>query len=500
MSSSKTLIYFFLYFILMFSDFETTAEIEIPKNPLDRVIGQDEAIKIAKIVAAQKRHLLLVGAPGTGKSMLAQAIASLLPKPKYEIAVLHNPERPERPFLEVSTKEQIESKKKEAREFGIVLDPSQVPTFVSEKLGFRCRRCAGLSSSTQSVCPFCGSDKFLRNTNPFGDLIFGMDKDRVDGRVYASRVLPNGKEEVFVYEKTPNEMIRMLSQEDFKKMREFQNKMRKVLVPLVRSTFVQASGASETEFLGDVKHDPYGYTGNPGEQPPAMGPKSMAPYMGVIPGAIHEAHEGVLFIDELATLGNIQRYLLTAMQEKVFPITGRNPTSTGAVVKVDNVPCDFILVGAVNINELNSLVPALRSRIRGDGYEILMKSYMKDTIENRGKIAQFIAQEVLKDGKIPHADKTAVNEILKEAKRWAKEIDGSIGITLRLRGLSGLLKLAGDFAIMDKSQFISSTHVKEALKYSKSVEEQIQESYPNWWKAGMADFAVKDEKRSSDSV
>ncbi len=471
-------------------DFESTAEIEVPKNPLERVIGQDEAIKVAKIAAAQQRHLLLVGAPGTGKSMLAQTIASLLPKPKCEIAVLHNPERPERPILEIKTKEQLESEKKETLEYGTMVHPSQVPGFVSEKLGFRCRRCGGMSASTFSICPSCGAEKFMRNSNPFGDLIFGFEREKAEGRVHVSRVLPNGKEEVFIYEKTSSDMIRVLTQDNFKKMRESQKKLRKVLVPLLRSTFVQATGASETEFLGDVKHDPYGGHPEIGTQP----------YLRVSSGAVHDAHEGVLFIDELSTLANIQRYLLTAMQEKAFSIVGRNPTSTGAIVKVENVPCDFILVGAVNINELGTMMPALRSRIRGDGYEILMKSWMEDNISNRLKIAQFIAQEIIKDGKIPHADKSAVDEILKGAKTSAKEIDSANGLTLRLRGMSGLIKLAGDFAITDKAQFISRAHVKEALKYSKSVEEQIQETYPNWWKAGLADFAVKAEKKGSDAV
>ena len=475
------------------SDFESTAEIKVPTDPLERVIGQEEAIKIAKIVAAQKRHLLLVGAPGTGKSMLAQAIASLLPKPRFEISVLHNPDRSERPLLEVRTADQIEAEKNAGREYGQIVGPSQVPVFVSEKLGFRCRRCGNMSSSTTPVCSFCGSEKILRN--PFQDLIPGLEREKGDGRVYASRMRPDGKEENLVYEKTMDDRIKVLSQEDFKRMKEAQKRQRKILVPLNRPTFVQASGASETEFLGDVKHDPYGYREDHMTNAPAT-----YPYKAVVPGAIHEAHEGVLFIDELSTLGNLQRYLLTSMQEKLFPIIGRNPTSTGAVVKVENVPCDFILVGAVNINELNSLMPALRSRIRGDGYEILMQSYMDDTPRNRERISQFIAQEIVKDGKIPHADKSAVDEILKEAKRWAKEIDSSSGLTLRLRGLSGVIKLAGDFAVADKSQFIARSHVKEALKYSKTVEEQIQETYPNWWKAGMADYAVKGEKKGSDSV
>ena len=479
--------------------FDSTAEVFIPTNPIERVIGQQEAVKIARIAATQKRHLLLVGPPGTGKSMLAQAVASLLPPPKHEISVLHNPERPERPIVEVRSKEQVEGEKKTALQCGKIVNPQEVPIFVSEKLGFRCRRCGGTSASTVPVCPSCGAEKTTRSSNPFADLMFGVESEKTDGRVYASRVRPDGKEETFVYEKTASDSILILSQEDVKKMKESQKKTRKILVPLIRSTFVQATGASETEFLGDVKHDPYGYSGNPGEAP-QPGPRSMAPYMGVIPGAIHEAHEGVLYVDELSTLGNIQRYLLTAMQERAFAIVGRNPTSTGAAIKVENVPCDFIMVGSVNINDLNSLFPALRSRIRGDGYEILMKSYMEDSEANRQSIVQFIAQEIRKDGKIPHADPSAVEEIMKECKIWAKQVDAANGLTLRLRGICGLIKLAGDFSIGEKAKLISRAHVKEALKYSKSVEEQINETYPNWWKAGMSDYGVKTPKSGGDSV
>jgi len=41
--------------------------------------------------------------------------------------------------------------------------------------------------------------------------------------------------------------------------------------------------------------------------------------------------------------------------------------------------------------------PALRSRIRGYGYEVYMKDTMPDTPENRDKIATFVAQEVIKE-------------------------------------------------------------------------------------------------------
>ena len=49
-----------------FASMSSTEEIQIPADPLDRVLGQEEAIELAKIVAKQRRHLLLVGPPGTG--------------------------------------------------------------------------------------------------------------------------------------------------------------------------------------------------------------------------------------------------------------------------------------------------------------------------------------------------------------------------------------------------------------------------------------------------
>ena len=66
-----------------------------------------------------------------------------------------------------------------------------------------------------------------------------------------------------------------------------------------------------------------------------------------------------------------------------------------------------------------SLTPALRSRIRGYGYEVYMKETFEDTPENRRKIAVFVAQEITKDKKIPHFSKAAVDFIIEEARKRA---------------------------------------------------------------------------------
>ncbi|VVB66565.1 Archaeal Lon protease [Candidatus Gugararchaeum adminiculabundum] len=459
-------------------EFETTKDIEIPSDPLSRIIGQDEAVKAARIIAKQRRHLLLVGPPGIGKSLIAQAIGYLLPKPKQEISVLHNPKNPERPVVDVRSFSDVTNETRTIANLGKILTPAEVPSFVSERLGFRCRRCGTVSRHSVCVCPQCGADKYRRENTPFDDLIFGFAGETREDRVVTTMRYKDGREEIVVYERTKDDKIRKFSQQELHKMEEVESKRpRKVLLTLERNTFVQATGASETELLGDIRHDPYG--GHP--------EVGTLPYLCVVPGSVHEAHEGVLFIDEIPTLGELQRYLLTAMQEKKFPITGRNSTSSGASVKVESVPCDFILVGALNTNDLQYILAPLRSRIIGNGYEILLNTHMDDTMGNREKIAQFVAQEVVKDGRIPHLTRKAVELIIEEAKSRAKRIDDANGLTLRLRGLAGVIKLAGDEASVDGIELIDENYVKKALLKSKTIEEQVSERYDSWWKAGQAD-------------
>ena len=66
------------------------------------------------------------------------------------------------------------------------------------------------------------------------------------------------------------------------------------------------------------------------------------------------------------------------------------------MVKTEPVPCDFILVSAGNLDALRGMHPALRSRIRGYGYEVYLNSTMDDNQENRKKLIRFVAQEVKK--------------------------------------------------------------------------------------------------------
>ena len=162
------------------------------------------------------------------------------------------------------------------------------------------------------------------------------------------------------------------------------------------------------------------------------------------------------------------------MQEKKYPITGRSERSAGAMVKTDPVPCNFILVAAGNLNTIQHIHPALRSRIRGNGYEVYMKNMMKDTPENRKKLIQFVAQEIKKDGKIPHFTMDAVKEIIKEARMRS----GRRGyLTLKLRDLGGLIRIAGDIAKERNAKYVEVRDIENARKYSSTIESQISKRY-----------------------
>ncbi|MFH0836084.1 MAG: ATP-binding protein [Candidatus Micrarchaeota archaeon] len=465
-----------------YASIESTEQVPIPKDPLEQVIGQENAVEIARVVAKQKRNLLLVAPPGTGKSMLAQAIAFHLSRPTQEISVLHNPETPERPLVEVRTRAQARKTEQQIQQIkSRLITPGQAPHFVAERLGFRCSRCGELSKASDFSCPNCGFDKY-RAQSPYGDLLTdALGETRRSNRVHTTRLKDDGREEVVVYERA-GEQIRVLDQNVLQQLDALQkSKPRKVIVPFDRVNFISATGASETELLGDVRHDPYGGHQNLGTPP----------YMRVVPGAVHEAHEGVLFVDELSALENIQRYLLTAMQERKYSIVGRNPQSAGASVKVDGVPCDFVLVAASNINDLPAILPPLRSRVLGNGYEVLLDATMPDTKENRFKLMQFIAQEVRKDGKIPHVSIDGVESIIDEARTRARLYDSTEhALTLRLRDLSGVVRLAGDLAIGLGQEVIDRKLVVQALKRSKNIETQLQEKYGSAWNASQADFTA----------
>ncbi len=79
---------------------KTTQDIKVPGKIVEQVIGQDEAVNIIKKAAQQRRHVLLIGEPCTGKSMMGLALAELLPKSELkDILAYPNPFDENKPLI-----------------------------------------------------------------------------------------------------------------------------------------------------------------------------------------------------------------------------------------------------------------------------------------------------------------------------------------------------------------------------------------------------------------
>ncbi|MHB1439795.1 MAG: ATP-dependent protease LonB [Cuniculiplasma sp.] len=398
---------------------QTTKDVEVPKILFDQVIGQEEAGEVVKKAALQKRHVLLLGEPGTGKSMLAQSMVDFLPKEELEdIVVFHNPEDNNRP---------------------------KIKTFPAGK-GKEIVRQYQIRAEQEKKDK---SRMFL--TIVFSIFIVGLILSIITFNYYI----------VFLALLVAVMIYFFASMNPA--MRVERAMVPKVLVSHTtndKPPFIDSTGVHSGALLGDVRHDPF-----------QSGGLETPSHDRVEAGNIHKADKGVLFIDEINLLRpESQQALLTAMQEKKFPISGQSERSTGALVQTEPVPCDFVLVAAGNLDAIQGMHPALRSRIRGYGYEVYVRDSMEDSEENRRKLLQFIAQEVVKDKKIPHFDKTAVLEIMKEAQKRS----GRRGkLTLRLRELGGLIRASGDVAISEKASVVTADHVTKAKTFSKPVEQQI---------------------------
>jgi Lon-like ATP-dependent protease len=391
-----------------------SSEIEVPPKLIDQVIGQDHAVEVIRKAATQRRHVMMIGSPGTGKSMLAKAMAELLPKEELQdILVYPNSEDNNNPIIrtvaagrgkQINAAHKAEAKRKMQTRNTLIL------LFIFGIVAFAFLTYQWLMGIIAAAFVFMA----LRYTTPREDLM--VPKLLVSNDATAT------------------------------------------------APFIDATGSHAGALLGDVRHDPFQ---SGGLETPA--------HDRVEAGAIHRAHGGVLFIDEINSLEpQSQQSLLTSLQEGLFPITGQSERSSGAMVRTEPVPCRFIMVAAGNVDAIQNMNPALRSRIRGYGYEVYFRDTMEDTAENRRKFVRFIAQEVKKDGKIPHFDRTAIEEIIREGRRRSNRKGH---LTLKLRDIGGLIRVAGDIARQEGAKVTTSGHVLRAKESARSIEEQISDDY-----------------------
>ena len=255
-----------------------SSQIQVPPKLIDQVIGQERAVEVIRKAATQRRHVMMIGSPGTGKSMLAKAMAELLPKEDLQdIMVYPNSDDPNNPIIrtvaagrgkQIVSAHKIEAKKKVQFRNTLLL------ILLIGIVGYAFITYQWLMGIIAAAFVFMA----LRYTMP--------------------------REETMV--------PKLLVSNDVKS----------------NPPFIDGTGTHAGALLGDVRHDPFQ---SGGLETPA--------HDRVEAGAIHRSNGGVLFIDEINTLDpHSQQNLLTALQEGEFPITGQSERSSGAMVRTEPFP------------------------------------------------------------------------------------------------------------------------------------------------------------------
>jgi Lon-like ATP-dependent protease len=234
--------------------------------------------------------------------------------------------------------------------------------------------------------------------------------------------------------------------------------------------FVDATGHRSAQLFGSVAWDPFqtGGMGTPEHQ-------------RVTAGDVHVASLGILYIDEVKNLDPEEAVtLLTVLEDGQLPITLRGRWQGGATsamaVSTEPVPAITFLVCAGNFDSIGQIHPALMDRIYGYGKVVRMNNDMPNTLENRRKYVQFIAQEVKRFNLVPFR-RDACMEIVEEGRRRSNKRDA---LTTRFRPLISIIKTSAILAINEKCNAVERRHVLEALnEHCKTIQKQLLEHEMN---------------------
>src|SRR5512136_2944323 len=233
-----------------------------------------------------------------------------------------------------------------------------------------------------------------------------------------------------------------------------------------KAPFVDATGHTSSQLFGSIAWDPFqtGGMGTPEHQ-------------RVTAGDVHNASLGILYIDEIKNLDPEEAVtLLTVLEDGQLPITLRGKWQGGGTaamaVSTEPVPAITFLLGAGNFDSIGQIHPALMDRIYGYGKVVRINNDMPNTVENRRKYVQFIAQEVKRFNLTPFS-RDACIEIAEEGRRRSNKRDA---LTTRFRPLISIVKIAATLAMNENSRIVDRRYVLEAIsQHCKTIQKQLLE-------------------------
>ncbi|MBN1930899.1 MAG: ATP-binding protein [Desulfobacterales bacterium] len=470
--------------------FQDTSQISLPKDPIEKVVFQNSAKKAIRKIAQNKGHLLMVGRPGTGKSMLAKMFNEVLEqslgdylKPKEAIVAYPGKDKN---HIRIAYE-----------------DPEKIDNLISN-LNME------IEAARDSKDDFNLSDQINSVRKVKKILFLAACVSGSAGFFFPPAFVATGLfgiGSIFMYLQENNHKAQEKIQKEINISRGNDVKSIADMVPEIlydprndKSLMARISEPDSRNMKGGFRHDPY-QSGN------LHTPSHKRAYLGA------HAKSPIIYIDELKTLikAGYMSQLLEIMQNKEFILEGGKNTGSGAADRSENpLKANNIIVACCNHDTLRHLQEegdgAFLSRIEDKGEIIHMESSVPENCENLKQVAQYIKQEIINLGKeftnawgeiiekegytsvkkrsekifgmrLPENYKlqerefsrSAVLEIIKELR--CRSFDGKLSTILR--PINGIIKAAEFEAILDDVQIVESEHVRRAIHQHLSLEGAI---------------------------
>ena len=474
--------------------FEDTSQIVIPEDPIDRVIFQDKAKRAIRKIAQNRGHILMVGRPGTGKSMLANMFKEVLEQSLGDYL------RPQEAIIGYPGKDK--NHVRIAYE-----DPEKIEHLLDMFM-------KGIDSARDSVDEFSLADQIQSSRKAKQGLLVAAVIGLSAGIFFPAAFVVaglTGMGAIFMYMQENNHKAQEKIQRESNSDRRNAVKHLDDMVPDLlydprkdKDLMARISEPDARNMKGGFRHDPY-QSGN------LETPCHKRAYLGA------HAKSPIIYIDELKTLIKVgyMAELLEIMQNKQYILEGGRNTGSGAADRSENhLKADNIIVACCNHDTLQHLQEegegAFLSRIEDKGEIIQMESAVPETAENIRQVAQYVKQEIVNlgqefedswgeviaeegyesvkqrseyiFGKSLPADfklqereicRSAVLEIIKELR--CRAADGKLsGI---LRPINGIIKSAEFEAIFENAPQVKARHVRKALKEHLSLEGGLSKEF-----------------------
>jgi ATP-dependent Lon protease len=470
------------------SFFKDTSNISVPKDPIEQVIFQDKAKGAIRKIAQNKGHILMVGRPGTGKSMLANMFNEVIDKslgdylrPKQSIVAYPGKDK-NKIRITYENSEKIDDRVIEIINKIVSAEESMDDFSLSDQIDAtgKVKKCLLWATGISVVGGFFFAPAFiLTGISGIGAIFMYMQESnyKVQEKIQ-KEAAPTGKKSGFkhLYDMVPeilydprkdNELMARISEPDSRNMK------------------------------GGFRHDPY-QSGN------LHTPAHKRAYLGA------HAKSPIIYIDELKTLIKVgyMSDLLEIMQNKKFILEGGKNTGSGSADRSENhLKADNIILACCNHDTLEFLQKegdgAFLSRIEDKGEIIHLESAVSETSQNIKQVVQYVKQEILnlgeefkdaweevieKEGyegvrkrsehifgkslpddyklKEREFSRDAVLEIIKELRCRASDKK----LSSILRPINGIIKTAEFEAIIDNTRLVLPEHVRRALDEHLSLE------------------------------